>query len=51
MRQAVLDILALLGLAALLHGVWQVYQPAAWMLGGALLLAVALILSRVPRVP
>jgi uncharacterized membrane protein AbrB (regulator of aidB expression) len=47
MRQGLLDFLiALLGFAALLYGVWQVYRPAAWILGGLLLLGYALQAAR-----
>lgn len=49
MRQGLLDITALLGLAALLYGVRQVYPPATWILGGLLVLGYALQASRPPR--
>jgi hypothetical protein len=49
MRQALLlFLLALLGLAALLYGVWRVYPPAAFILGGLLLLGEVIHISR-PR--
>jgi len=50
MRQALLLVfMAMLGLVALLYGVWQVYPPAAWILGGMLVLGEAIHLTRVPE--
>jgi len=46
MRQGLLDLIAVLALAAFLYGVWQVYHPAAWILGGLLVLGYALQASR-----
>jgi hypothetical protein len=47
MRQGLPDfIIALVGLAAFLYGVGQVYRPAAWILGGLLLLGYALQAAR-----
>jgi hypothetical protein len=45
-RTALIDLLALLGFALFLFGVWLVYRPAAAILGGALLVTAALLLSR-----
>jgi small neutral amino acid transporter SnatA (MarC family) len=43
----IIDLVALLlGFAALLYGVWQVYRPAAWILGGLLLLGYAIQAAR-----
>jgi uncharacterized membrane protein AbrB (regulator of aidB expression) len=47
MRQGLLDfIITLLGFVALLYGTWLVYAPAAWILGGLLLLGYALQAAR-----
>lgn len=29
------DLVALLGVAAVLYGVWQTHPPAAWIVGGS----------------
>lgn len=47
-RRALLDLLALAGLALFLRGVWLAWPPAAFMLGGAVTVALAVLLSRVP---
>lgn len=47
MRSGLLDFtITLLGFFALMYGVWQVYPPAAWILGGLLLLSYALQVAR-----
>jgi hypothetical protein len=50
-RKAALDMLALLGLAAFLYGVWLIYRPAAFIVGGGVTVAVALLLARVRSEP
>jgi hypothetical protein len=40
------DLLGLGGASALLHGIARVYAPAAWIVGGLLALAAALLLAR-----
>lgn len=46
MRQGLVDIFGLLGFAAFIYGLWLVYPPAAWILGGLLVLGYALRASR-----
>jgi hypothetical protein len=43
------DGLAVLGFAAALYGVAQIYPPAAWILGGAGSLTFALLRARAER--
>lgn len=43
------DVIGLGGFCALVHGVWRVYAPAAWILGGAIAFVVGLLLSREAR--
>lgn len=43
-----LDVLALAGLAAVVRGVYLIYLPAAWIIGGALVFLGALALARTP---
>ncbi len=40
------DILALLGLAATGYGLWQIYEPACWIFGGAATVMLALLGER-----
>jgi hypothetical protein len=39
------NMIGLSGVALVISGVWMVYQPAGFILGGAVLLAVAILLS------
>lgn len=47
MRQGLLDILGLLGFAAFVYGLWLMWHPLAWTVGGLLALGFALRASRV----
>ena len=51
MRVLALDVVFVAGVAALVYGVAQVYQPAAWILGGLVTAAAALVAAskRPPR--
>lgn len=47
MRQGIVDgIIGLLGFAAFIYGLWLIWQPLAWTVGGLLLLGYALKASR-----
>ena len=46
MRQGLVDILGLLGFAAFLYGLWLMWHPLAWTVGGLLALGFALRASR-----
>lgn len=46
MRQHAIDIMGVLGLAALVNGVRLWSPPAAWVVGGAALVLAAWVLSR-----
>ena len=37
------DFVILAGAGLVLAGVWSIYQPAAWIVGGAVLVAVSLL--------
>ncbi len=52
-RTILINLFAVVGFAALVWGAWMIYEPAAWMLGGALLLgsSVAAQLWPVPAAP
>lgn len=39
------DVLALAGTAAITYGAWCIYRPAGWIVGGALLIAGAVVVS------
>lgn len=41
-----MDILGLLGFAAFIYGLWLMYQPTAWIVGGLLVLGYVLRTSR-----
>lgn len=41
------DVLTLLGACAFLYGVQGIYRPAAWVIGGAAVLAIGLQFARV----
>ena len=34
------EAIMVIGFAAFVFGVWQIYEPAAWVMGGALLMYV-----------
>lgn len=52
MRQGLVDgIIGLLGFATLLYGLWLIWQPLAWTVGGLLLLGYALKASRARVAP
>lgn len=51
MRQGLVDILGLLGFAAFIYGLWAVYHPLAWIVGGLLLLGYALRATRAETPP
>jgi len=40
------DILAVIGLSVLSYGTWLVYQPAAFILAGALIIVAAIGMAR-----
>jgi hypothetical protein len=46
MRQGLVDILGLLGFAAFIYGLWQMWPPLAWVVGGLLALGYAVQTSR-----
>lgn len=46
MRQGLVDIIGLLGFAAFIYGLWLMWHPLAWTVGGALLLGYALRATR-----
>jgi len=48
-RETVSDGLALGGAGCVTVGAWQVYPPAAWIVGGALLLVLGLAVWRSER--
>ncbi len=39
------DLVGVAGAAAVVHGVWQIHEPSAWIVGGAMAIVVALRLS------
>lgn len=41
----VCDIIALLGIAALVYGAWLVYPPAGYIVGGAAMLLIGIALA------
>lgn len=43
------DLVGLAGASAIVFGVWQMHQPAAWIVGGGMLLLAALRLSAPPK--
>ena len=51
MRQGLVDILGLLGFAAFVYGLWLMWHPLAWCVGGLLLLGYALRVSRATPAP
>jgi hypothetical protein len=51
MRQGLVDILGLLGFAAFIYGLWLMWHPLAWAVGGLLLLGYALRTSRADAGP
>lgn len=51
MRQGLLDILGLLGFAALMYGLWLIWHPLPWCVGGLLALGFALKASRSTPAP
>lgn len=46
MRQGLVDILGLVGFSAFIYGLWLMWHPLAWAVGGLLLLGYALRASR-----
>lgn len=44
-RGAAIDAVGLLGVAAIVNGVRLIYVPAAWLVGGALAVAFAVLAS------
>lgn len=46
MRQGLVDIFGLIGFAAFIYGLWLVYPPVAWIVGGLLVLGYVLQASR-----
>lgn len=40
------DVIGLIGLAALVHGVTMIYRPAGWIIAGVLLVAYAGLTAR-----
>jgi hypothetical protein len=51
MRQGLVDILGLLGFAAFIYGLWQMWHPLAWVVGGMLALGYALQEARARAAP
>ena len=49
MRWALVCFAALVGTASLMFGLWLIYQPAMFVIGGLLLLSGALIYDVKPR--
>ena len=49
MRQVVASLATLAGLAALVYGLWLIYEPAAWLVGGVLVAFVGLVELVGPR--
>ena len=41
------DVVGVIGLALLSYGTWQIYQPAAFIVAGVVLIAAAIALARV----
>ncbi len=41
------DVVGVIGLGLLSYGTWQVYQPAAFIVAGVVLIAAAIALARV----
>lgn len=48
-RFPVRDVVALVGVAGFVYGVWLAWEPAAFMVGGALAVAFAVLWSIVGR--
>ena len=48
MKQAVNDIVGLVGIALVSYGAWLTYNPAGFIVGGVLLMATAVLVSRGP---
>lgn len=46
MKQLLVDVIGLLGMGCIVRGAWEVYQPAAWIVGGAALVIWAILASR-----
>lgn len=40
------DVVGLGGAGALVYGIWQIYQPAAFIVAGVLAIAVSFMLAR-----
>jgi hypothetical protein len=51
MRQGLVDIIGLLGFAAFLYGLWLMWHPLAWVVGGLLALGYAIHDGRAHRLP
>lgn len=45
-RAVAIELAALCGVASVVYGVWQIYEPAAFVVAGMSLLAIAAIWAR-----
>lgn len=41
------DLVGIGGAAAIVYGVWQIYQPTAWIVAGVMMVVIALRLASV----
>lgn len=51
MITVLIHLLYLLGLACAVYGVWLIYHPAGWVVGGVLLVVFAMLIDRETREP
>ncbi len=48
MKQTIIDGVGVAGIVLISYGSWLIYKPAGFVVGGLLLMGVAVIASRVP---
>jgi len=49
MKPGIEDVLCLSGTGLISYGAWLVYQPAGYIVGGALILVAGVFIARAPK--